>query len=255
MNRPHDRDSQGPKVGLFIDYDHLAQAPHEAAGLALRCRELAEERGRLVLARAYGDWTAARQEAHEFDRAEIEPRLVLHVADAERTALELSLDALQTLSAGPHLDVYVLVTGGNPYQPLAARLRQADRTVVVIAGAGELAAARGSGEDTARRRRAGAAPARHADSAGSDWTPFVLLLEELEGSMPFVGFGWLLKKKLNPENCGCYSLQERQELMDRATEEGILVLYKVDNIEQGGDPVTACKLNREHPGVRSILER
>jgi hypothetical protein len=42
--------------------------------------------------------------------------------------------------------------------------------------------------------------------------------------------------------------------MDRAVEEGILTLYKVDNIEEGGDPVTACRLNRDNERVKEFLE-
>ena len=73
--------------------------------------------------------------------------------------------------------------------------------------------------------------------------------------MPFLGFGWLLKKRLNFASCGYDTLEEKQQVMDRAVDEGILYLYKVPNIDGKTDPVTACKLNHEHGLVKDHLAR
>jgi hypothetical protein len=250
------------RVGLFVDWDDLSQVLAEEAGpdqpidpaeVAARALRLADAQGRVVLARAYGDWSAGRDAALAFRRQRIEPVLVLGDGSLDEPSdLVLSLDALETVLLGPDLDVYVLVGGERPFRELERRLRRADREVAVAGiDSGELvvvhAAERAaSGERRPRRPRP-------VDFATFDWGPFIRLLAELEGNMPFVGFGWLLKKKLNADNCGCQTMQERQEMMDRAVDDGLLTLYKVDNIEAGADPVTACRLNRDHARVRAVL--
>jgi hypothetical protein len=251
------------RVGLFIDYENIRRGLEDPGGasevveLAARLREAAAEQGRVLIASVYGDWTFARTQAREFRRQLIEPRIVLGKETGDDSAyVALSLDALETIFAGPDLDVYVIVAGDNACSELIQRLRRADRTVVQVgfeAGATVHAGDRFlSLEELLGIKRA--RKSRKVDFSMYDWAPFIRLMDELEQGMPFVGFGWLLKKKLNAENSGCSSMQDKQELMDRAVEEGILVLYKVDNIEEGADPVTACKLNRENPRVKEFVE-
>jgi len=260
-------DAEGKdRVGLFVDYENIRFGLQDGYGaerieleLSTRLREMAEQYGRVVLANAYGDWTADSHTARDFRRQQIQPRLVLSEnGSASRPDLSMSLDALETLLERPEIGVYVLATGDADFQELTLRLKRANRTVVVC----------GLESHTSYDLRSAAdrfvpleaiiglklgQPLKRIDFSMYDWAPLIQLVDGLERNMPFVGLGWLLKKKLNSENSGCQTTQEKQQVMDRAVEDGIVVLHKVDNIEDAADPVTACRLNREHPLVKEFV--
>ena len=263
---PRHHASHDPRVGLFVDFNDLRRSladempDIELTDLAQRLREFAEDHGRLVIATAYGDWSQSAEEAREFRRQHIEPRLVIDKEDDdEHTEVVLSLDVQESLFQAPHLDTYLVVSGHAMYPEISQRLRRADRQLIQIhlqngepSYAEQLGYRQTSLNDVLEGRKL-RRPGRRVDFDEFDWTPFIRLMDELEENMPFVGFGWLLKKKLHTENSGgCVTMQERQELMDRAVDQGVLTLYKVDNIEEGADPVTACKLNRENAVVREV---
>jgi hypothetical protein len=91
------------------------------------------------------------------------------------------------------------------------------------------------------------------DLATFDWSRLVLLLRDLEARMPFVGMRWLKNKVLGPHNVGVSHLGDKQALLNKAVDEGMVEVFRVGNREEGGEPVTACRLMREHLRVAEIL--
>ena len=100
-----------------------------------------------------------------------------------------------------------------------------------------------------------ARPAGPVDWAGYDWTGFIRLVRDLDRKLDFVGLRYVATKVLNAHNCGLTDRAQKQELLNRAIDDGIIVPYRVDNIEEGGDPVSACRLNPENDVVRETLAR
>jgi hypothetical protein len=170
----------------------------------------------------------------------------------------MALDVMESLLDGPPLDTYVLATNDEDFQEVVLRLKRTGRRVVV-AGLEAIASPElmgGSDQFVPLEELLGlkaGQPVKRIDFSMYDWAPFIQLMDEIEAKMPFVGLGWLVKKKLNAENSGTESSHERQQLLDQAVEEGVVVLHKVENIAEAGDPVTACKLNRDHPLVKEFV--
>jgi hypothetical protein len=271
----------------YVDLEAVRGAL-EAAGatpvqFAGKLAAFAKGHGRLLSAYFYGD--VDPEEAKELRRLGGEARATAE--DGEGSAPEsiaLALDAAEALAAGPQVDTVVLVTDDAQLAELVRRLRRQGRFVVMItpqalvagepartadrvvtveallagtAGAEPLAAAEPPRARLAEREPAppprARAPAAPLDLETYDWTRLVVLLRDLEAKMPFVGMRWLKNKVLGPHNVGVAGIGEKQLLLNRAVEEGLVETYRVGNRDEAGEPVTACRLLREHAKVVAIL--
>lgn len=85
------------------------------------------------------------------------------------------------------------------------------------------------------------------------WSAFVQLMDALEQRLPFVGVRYLVQRVLGPHNVGVFEPHEKRDLLQRAQDEGIVEVFEVPNLEGKGDPVTACRLRRDHPAVTGQL--
>jgi hypothetical protein len=259
----------GNRVALFLDFEyarqalaaHASPAPPAPAAVCERFLEAAQRFGRVVLANAYADWTVADADPREFRRRQVEPQLVSCREDGgDRIDMALALDAVETLGIEPRIDVYVVASAAGDLADLLARLRRRGRFVVLLAGRADAGreVVRGADRFVALEDLFGAHPARPApplDLGSYDWTNFVRLIRDLSRKLNFVGLRYVATKVLNPHNCGLSDRTQKQELLNRAIDLGILESYQVENIEEGGDPVSACRLNLMHPVVRESLAR
>lgn len=269
---------------VYVDLESVREIVEANGGslaeFAGRVVTLARGYGRVLSATAYGD--VGSDDARELRRRGCEPTLTSE--DGEGSAPEsisLALDALEDLVDGPAADVVVAVTDDAQLGELVRRMRRRGRFTVVISPAalegqeplrsadrplsvesllaGEVEAdtsfttSVGSLSPRPRetsRLRPVAAP---LDLESYDWSRLILLLRDLEAKMPFVGMRWLKNKVVGPHNVGAASLADKQALLNRAVDEGILETYRVGNREEGGEPVTACRLVRDNERVREVL--
>ena len=123
-------------VALLIDYENLQISLKRLFNVATPQMSLiiqeAQERGRLVLARAYAPWTSPDLaiDAENLYRQGIEP---IYVPSRKNSAdVRLAVDAVETAVQAPNLTTFVIVTGdGDLIHPLNF-LRQRGRKVIVI---------------------------------------------------------------------------------------------------------------------------
>ncbi len=271
-----------PAIVIYADLESVRGAL-EAAGsdtvaFGTRLVEFARGHGRLYGAHLYGDLLPAEVTALRG----LGVTAVGTFEEGDGSAPEsivLALDAGADLARNHVPDIIVLVSDDAQLSELVRRWRRrgshviavvpeslvaqepgrsSDRTVSaeqLIAGAlvavpfvrgAEAADVRGGRE----RTKPVAAP---PDSENYDWTRLVLLLRGLESKMPFVGMRWLKNKVLGPHNVGVSTIAEKQVLLNRAVDEGLVETYRVGNREEGGEPVTACRLARDDERVRAIL--
>jgi len=280
----HSSPDYEPTVALFVDYEGLRKSlsrhdehlpdPREVAHAMAR---KAAALGRVVVARAYDDWSDDLAAPHAFRDAGIEPRLV--VSRRGPTALlALGFDAVEHWCSHGRADVALVVAGDALVAELTIRLRARTRVVIIgpdtelengiSAGAhqfltfdelmqgldrpGGLAIPTDRLSHTDSR---GTGPHNHTtfDPDTYDWPQFVKLVHWLEERLPFVGVGYLIKKAMNAENAGTTDNREKQAIFQQAQDLGLVEVYYKDNIEQSGDPVAACRLLRDNPQVAQIL--
>jgi len=262
LNRP------GNRVALFLDYENIRRSLEHHFDpspppqmVAERLWEMASRFGHVLLANVYADWSIHGTEPREFRRRQIEPRLVLTKENGDdRTDITMSLDALTTLYEEPEIDVYVIGSGDSDFHDLLQRLRRRGKRIVVCGLRSDTGREliRGSDRFVPLEDLMGARPGRQTHPVTweeYDWTGFIRLIRDLGRKLNFVGLRYVATKVLNPHNCGLSDRGQKQELLNRAIDSEIITPYQVENIEEGGEPVSACRLNEAHPLVQEVLVR
>ncbi|RYG21630.1 NYN domain-containing protein [bacterium] len=125
-------------VALFVDWENLQLPPDVSK--ADRLKSLAEEHGRLVLARAYGDWAQrpkGAQEQYELYVAGIEP-VYVPCKNSEggvvknSVDVKMSADCLEFTHLCPNIRTYVLASCDADFLHVAQSLRRRGLNVVVL---------------------------------------------------------------------------------------------------------------------------
>lgn len=272
------------RVSAYVDLEavreQLSASNANAARLVGQIVALARSLGRVTSVTAYGD--IDHETARELRKHGCDARLT--VEDGEGSVPEsiaMTYDIAAALGTNQEADAVVLVTDDAQIGEVVRRARRANRYVVAVVPASltEQEPARTAdrqipvesllaGEVTLESQGSWAPPARIAPRRGAppvapaqaplnldeyDWTRFVVLLRDLEERMPFVGMRWLKNKVIGPHNVGVSSVADKQQLLNRAVDDGLVETYRVGNREEGGEPVTACRLMRENEKVAEIL--
>ena len=264
-----------PTSVLFADVEAL-RSVLEASGVAVselgaRLAAYARGAGRFLGGSLYGALTA--EEMRGLHHVGCDG--VLTHEEGEGSAPEsvaLLLDAARVLCEPAAPDVVVLATDDAQAAELVRRFRRRGSHVVAVVPEALAAAQPALSADRVvvleqllhgdvaselmsprlREARPRVLPAPF-DLAAFDWSRLVLLLRDLEARMPFVGMRWLKNKVLGPHNVGVTHMGDKQALLNKAVDEGMVEVFRVGNREEGGEPVTACRLVRDNARVVEIL--
>jgi hypothetical protein len=255
------------RVGLFFDFEAFRRAlarryhaPADPSALAAKLFELAKSEGRVVYARVYGDWSQQGTAARDLHNQHLDPVLVLGDDAGEGgTTIRMVMDIVESLHRrGPVPDLYIVASTEQEVQPALRKLRESGKEVI-------LASLREAvNHDLARRADRIAwlddllalqgEPEGDIDFEMYDWAPFVRLLDSLAANLEFVGLNYVIRRVMDRTNCGYSELRRKQDIINFAQNSGIIEVYQVENKEEGGDPVSACRLHKEHPIVSRVLE-
>lgn len=281
-----DRPPTGPRrTSLFVDhgdlrlaFEGMKNAPSTAL-FAERLAGFADTLGRVSVRAVYADWSEAAGDARTYRARGIEPRYVPTLEEDDNPAdLVMSLDALQHALEVPSVTCVVIATSDPGLREVLIRLRALGRETILVGPESETspdlarAADRFLSVEDLLARKWGAsrvedpAPAYAGGNGGPaatalepfdpktyDWSKFIRLMAELEDRLAFVGLKYLNQKVLNRHNCGFDDRGRRQDLINFSIDDGVIETYQVDNIGRNADPVSACRLNRDHEIVKANL--
>lgn len=131
------------QVCLLIDFENLARGLADLVGDegladtldAQLLFSLAEEYGRVVVARAYADWRMKVVNQFQFDLYNLGVDLVHVLAKHQKNAVDvkLAVDAIELLWELPLVSAYVLVSGDRDFIHVLKALRRHGKTVVGVA--------------------------------------------------------------------------------------------------------------------------
>ncbi len=91
--------------------------------------------GRIIVKRAYGDWSAASGKRDQLLELGIEPIQVFHATPSGKNTsdIRLAVDAVDLLYQSP-VDTFVVVSSDSDFVPLVGRLRAAGKMVIGAGG-------------------------------------------------------------------------------------------------------------------------
>jgi uncharacterized protein (TIGR00288 family) len=133
MEQPEDR------IALFLDFENLAiGAREDLKGHTFNFKPIADalaERGRVVVRRAYADWTmfdTARRmlTEHHVELIEIPQRMGASRKNA--ADIKMAVDAVELSFERDYITTFVICTGDSDFTPLVHKLRELNKRVIGI---------------------------------------------------------------------------------------------------------------------------
>jgi uncharacterized protein (TIGR00288 family) len=127
------------RIALFLDYENLAIGARDVLpGAPFEFRPIADalaERGRVVVRRAYADWSNFEQDRrtltrHHVELIEIPQRMGLVRKNA--ADIKLAVDAIELCFERSYITTFVIGTGDSDFTPLVHKLRELNRRVIGI---------------------------------------------------------------------------------------------------------------------------
>jgi NYN domain/OST-HTH/LOTUS domain len=130
---------QEERIALFLDYENLALGARDhLGGLRFDLRPIADalaERGRVVVRRAYADWSYFDEDRRMLTRSHVELIDMPQRMGASRknaADIKLSIDALELAFERGYISTFVICTGDSDFTPLVHKLRELNRRVIGV---------------------------------------------------------------------------------------------------------------------------
>ncbi len=127
------------RIGLFIDYENLAiGAREDLGGRRLDFKPIADalaERGRVVVRRAYADWSAFEPDRKMLTRNHVELIEIPQRLGAVRknaADIKMAVDAVELAFERDYVTTFVICTGDSDFTPLVHKLRELNKRVIGV---------------------------------------------------------------------------------------------------------------------------
>ncbi len=126
------------RIALFLDYENLAIGTRDKlGGTTFDFRPIAEalaERGRVVVRRAYADWSCFRDDRRMLTRHQVELIDIPQRMGARKNAadIKMAVDAMELCFERDYLTTFVICTGDSDFTPLVHKLRALNKRVIGV---------------------------------------------------------------------------------------------------------------------------
>ena len=132
-------DQEEERIALFLDYENLAiGARDHLGGMAFDLRPIADalaERGRVVVRRAYADWSYFDEDRRMLTRSHVELIDIPQRMGASRknaADIKMAVDALELAFERDYISTFVFGTGDSDFTPLVDKLRALNKRVIGV---------------------------------------------------------------------------------------------------------------------------
>jgi len=127
------------RIALFLDYENLAIGAREVLGRSLfdflPIADALAERGRVVVRRAYADWSSFEEDRRMLTRHQIELIEIPQRMGAVRknaADIKMAVDAIELSFERDYITTFVLGTGDSDFTPLVHKLRELNKRVIGV---------------------------------------------------------------------------------------------------------------------------
>jgi uncharacterized protein (TIGR00288 family) len=127
------------RIALFLDYENLAIGARDGLGVSPfdfgPVAEALAERGRVVVRRAYADWSSFGEDRRLLARAQVELiEIPQRIGGSRKNAadIKLAVDAIELAYERGFITTFAIGTGDSDFTPLVHKLREMDKRVIGI---------------------------------------------------------------------------------------------------------------------------
>lgn len=127
------------RLAVFLDYENLALGARDhLGGLAFTFRPIADalaERGRVVVRRAYADWSYFDDDRRMLTRSHVELIEIPQRMGAIRknaADIKMAVDAVEMAFERDYISTFVICTGDSDFTPLVYKLRELNKRVIGV---------------------------------------------------------------------------------------------------------------------------
>jgi uncharacterized protein (TIGR00288 family) len=126
-------ESNGHTLAVFIDFENLALGFRRQKGFNMaKVLERLVEKGKVVVKKAYADWSRFAKYKHDLHELAIE---MIEIPKRSQTAknsadIRLAVDAIDLSYAKAHVDTFVIVSGDSDFSPLVSKLKENGKRVI-----------------------------------------------------------------------------------------------------------------------------
>jgi uncharacterized protein (TIGR00288 family) len=129
--------SDDRKLAMFIDFENIVRGVKEAQYKAFEIKLVLErlvEKGKIMVKRAYADWSRYQEYKRPFHEHAVELIDVPQSRYSGKNSADIRMvvDAMDLAYAKQHVDTFALVSGDSDFSPLVSKLRENDRYVIGI---------------------------------------------------------------------------------------------------------------------------
>jgi uncharacterized LabA/DUF88 family protein len=130
---------QEERIALFLDYENLALGARDhLGGMTFDLRPIADalaERGRVVVRRAYADWSYFDEDRRMLTRSHVELiDIPQRMGTSRKNAadIKMAVDALEMAFEREYISTFVFGTGDSDFTPLVHKLRALNKRVIGV---------------------------------------------------------------------------------------------------------------------------
>ncbi|MFE9207447.1 NYN domain-containing protein [Micromonospora sp. NPDC007230] len=130
---------QEDRIALFLDYENLALGVRDHhRGRMFDFRPIADalaERGRVVVRRAYADWSYFDEDRRMLTRSHVELIEIPQRMGASRknaADIKMAVDAVELAFERDYISTFVICTGDSDFTPLVHKLRELNKRVIGV---------------------------------------------------------------------------------------------------------------------------
>ncbi len=124
------------RIALFLDYENLALGARDHLGNPFDLRPVSDalaERGRVVVRRAYADWSYFDEDRRMLTRSHVELIEMPQRMGASRknaADIKMAVDAIELAFVRDYISTFVICTGDSDFTPLVHKLRELNKRVI-----------------------------------------------------------------------------------------------------------------------------
>ncbi len=126
-----------PKLALFIDLENVVIGAGEAKVEDFEIHRVLErlvEKGKIVVKKAYADWTVYKKYKQSLHEAGIELIDIPQRRYSGKNSADIKMvvDAMDLCYSKEHVNYFVLVSGDSDFAPLVLKLKENNKTVIGV---------------------------------------------------------------------------------------------------------------------------